>query len=112
MKKTITINNQNFELINNELYFYQVVNNFGYAGRTLYDCYTRPSKTKEEIYKHWMTWFNELKTEEVDWEYTYRIGVKSYNCNFFSLHAYFKYMGSWYYVEITAHHNRAWKLTF
>ena len=76
--KYVTINNERFEVkkVSEEklLSLYREVSL--YNGRTLYDCYVRPSETKKTIYKDWLEWKNNICAE---------FGVRSYSTNFFTL---------------------------
>lgn len=67
--------------------------------KTLWDCYERPSKTKEVIYEDWQNW---LPSKD---DYLY---VRSYNHNFFSLWGVVQHNNIDYYVEIYPTHNDAW----
>lgn len=65
--------------------------------RDIWDCYTRPSQRKENIYRGWADWFITLNS----FDFT----VSSYNCNFFTMEGYFVDNGIEYYAKITASHN-------
>lgn len=96
MKKTITINNQIFELCG-------TTNRCTAKQRDIRDCYARPSETKLRIWRSWETWFLETGIDEY--------GVSSYNRDFFSIEAvyYDKETKETYFLVITKAHNRAWK---
>ena len=74
-------------------------NKYMLCGRTLYDCYNRPSLTKENIWNYWLNWA--LETPNV-----YDLGVRGYNCHFFSLD--FRYVDEngteWYGIITHARH--------
>lgn len=73
-----------------------------YAGRTIYDCYDRPSHAKQSIYDSWLNWYTEDTQDRVDY-----FGVSGYNCMSFSLQAI--YYGDYgiYLLSITKAHNTA-----
>ena len=70
--------------------------------RTIWDCYNRPSATKENIYRNWENWAyqNNLAL----------FGVRSYNCNVFTLECVYITAndGNLYYLEITPCNHRAY----
>lgn len=70
--KTITIDNVTFEIVKKDFDLH--------AGRTLFDCYVRPSDRKMHIYREWE---NYVFTSEYALEETF--GVTSYSCHFFTL---------------------------
>lgn len=63
------------------------------AGKTIYDCYTRPSTRKMYIWEYWNNWF----IDQEAWLY----GVKSYNSNIFTITGMINHKGTLYYVVIT-----------
>ena len=112
--KKVDINGRTFELAKDTRNFYEVINNFRYDGRTIYDCYKKCSHIKELIYALWKNWINDtcMKCEIEDWEYHFKMGVQSYNYNMFTLAMIVNWKDEWYYLYITPSHNRAWRLTF
>lgn len=106
MKKrytTITINGKNFELdtketVKNPIIFY----------KSVYDVYSRCSRTKEDIWEHWAYWFNECNS--------HMYGVTSHNSNFFTISGCVTWIDEEtgeaveYFLVITAAHNRAWRV--
>lgn len=75
----------------------------GNAYRSIWDCYERPSRTKEEIYIEWRDWF--LNAENV-----FSFGVHAHSCFMFTLAAILydeemqtKPIG---FIHITKDHNR------
>lgn len=71
--------------------------------RTIWDCYSNPSDTKEEIYEDWKRWF----IKDCD---SLSFGVKSYNCNFFTIEGLITVDDQMYYIYITRAHNRAYPI--
>ena len=104
MKKwtTLNINGVTFEYntkdtVNNPVIFY----------KSVYDVYGRCSDTKKRIWEDWASYFNNLNC--------HMYGVTSHNCNFFSIAARFTWIDEnnqpvEYYAEITASHNRLWRV--
>lgn len=70
--------------------------------RTLWDCYKRPSATKESIFRKWQKW-------AVD-NNICLFGVRGYNSNTFTLEGTYITAndGNLYYIEITPCHNRVY----
>lgn len=99
MKQYLTIGNVNFEVQKKH-----VEKGVGerMKQRTLWDCYDRPSATKEEIYRKWQSWAYQNNIT--------LFGVRSYNCNVFTLEgAYITANdGNLYYIEITPCYHRAY----
>lgn len=95
MKQSITINNRDFNL--NGIIAINSVKNMKY--KTLYDCYDRPSATKQQIYDDWLNWL----PNKDDIMY-----IRSYNTNFFTLWADVEWEGKEYYLEIYPTRNEAW----
>lgn len=77
----VLLNGRSFKVLNNLKSGKYMLENIetpckGY--NTIWDAYTRPSTTKESIWKDWIEWFND----------TFQRGemvVCSKNCNFFSI---------------------------
>ena len=69
--------------------------------RGLYDCYSRPSDTKIEIWEQWKRWFFDMDS--------YDVWVESYNTNFFTIAGTIEWKGGKYFIYITPAHNRMWK---
>lgn len=99
MKEFMEINGKTFEVMKKKVDLTAFNNR---TIRTLYDCYSRPSATKERIYDDWGAWYsNTLGVHD--------LSVRSYNCNFFTLEATYHTNGKIYYVEITPTHNRLYE---
>lgn len=98
VKKTIIINEKTFELktgcgVRN---YYRYL----YPNRSLWECYNRPSRTKEEIYEEWAKWAMDTGIDD--------FGVSSYNSQFFTLTGlYYADDGNTYFIRITPAHNYA-----
>lgn len=97
--KTITINGREFELYVPTKHIPNKDNLERYAGRSITDCYDRPSKTKSEIYYDWLQWAINSNVE--------MFGVSSYNSNIFTLQGYIEMDGKKYILSITKCHNIA-----
>lgn len=97
--KTITINNEHFELGKSMT----MLDMPEISRRDIDDVYARPSMTKVHIYNEWSNWF--LNNDGY-------CGVKSYNSNFFTINGFVvdKESGKRYYCYITASHNRAYEI--
>lgn len=94
-KKTITIDNEIFELkVGN---YNDVIRLDYYAYRTLYDCYNNPSSIKKAIYDEWRKWAYDNDVE--------KFGVSSYNCHFFTLQGLIKIDSRYFIIRITPSHN-------
>ena len=63
------------------------------SGRTLKECYTKPSATKQEIFNEWLKWSEENNVQ--------CFGVCSYNTNIFTLDGLIKINDTLYYLYIT-----------
>lgn len=81
--KTITLNGHTFEVHFSK--YTQVENLARYAGRTIYQCYDRPSTTKVSIYKEWEEW---AYLNDVQY-----FGVSSYSGFQFSLQGLVQHLG-------------------
>ena len=94
-RKNITIGNKDFTITNKTTTAVPfIMYRFGkLTERTLNECYTRPSKTKQAIYKEWVQWANENNAK--------RFGVCSYNTNIFTLDGLIKIGTDMYYIYIT-----------
>ena len=98
-KKTITINERTFELVNRQGVYRDL-----YPHRSIWDCYNRPSRTKEEIYEDWLKWAVDTDVES--------FGVCSYNCNFFTLTGlFYNNDDECYFLKITPCHNYATRIS-
>lgn len=97
--KTITINNETFEL-GKPMTFMDMPH---ISMRDLDDCYTRPSMTKVRIFNQWQNWF--INNDGY-------CGVMSYNSNFFTINGLVedKNTNKKYYCYITHAHNRAYEI--
>jgi hypothetical protein len=106
MAKTLTINGVNFEVKTprkNKLSLESVINTLDRnAGRTIYDCYDRPSEVKLSIYNEWLDWYTGCDDDTVDY-----FGVSSYNGFNFSLQALAEVDGYYYLISITKANNTA-----
>lgn len=106
--KTLTINGTNFELKvprKNKVTISEALEYLErYKGRTIYDCYERPSVYKEAIYSDWLCWLR--TTVNVGY-----FGVTGYNCMQFSLGALAWIDDKYYLLRITRDHNIAVELT-
>lgn len=109
--RKIEINGYEFELAKDTRNFYEVINSQNHFGRTLWDCYTRPSHMKELIYALWKNWFDSLEQPQPHM-YAHRMGVYSYNTNVFTLSMLIQVDGKYYFLKITPSHNYATELTF
>ena len=97
-RNTIQIGNKTFTVQHSK---YAKVSNLLYAsGRTLDDCYTRPSATKQSIYWDWLMWANDNNVQY--------FGVRSYNSNMFTLQGMVEIDGLYYILEITPTRNTAY----
>lgn len=70
--------------------------------RTIFECYDKPSSTKQSIYNNWEKWFI--------YNGILNFGVESYNCNFFTLGSVCVYDGKRYYLYITRSYNRCYEI--
>lgn len=94
-RKTIEINDRTFELRTEHSCYRNL-----YAGRSVWDCYDRPSRTKEDIYNDWLKWAVDADVDS--------FGVSSYNCHLFTLSGiYHAPNGDSYFIRITPAHNYA-----
>ena len=96
--KEIYLNGHRFEVKRSK--YANVESLSRYAGRTIYDCYSRPSSTKLSIYKEWKEWayLNDIMY----------FGVRSYNINMFTLQGLVEYNENTYMLDITPSHNYAY----
>lgn len=98
MSKSIKIGNKTFSVHRSK---YTNPNRLAYyEGRTLTDCYTKPSATKISIYNEWLHW-------AVDNNITH-FGLSSYNSNVFSLQGLATVDGVDYVLIITPSSNKAY----
>ena len=70
-----------------------------YHGRTLYDCYNKPSTTKENIWDFWVNECRRLNPKESMDATLHNIHVVSYNCMMFTIG--FEDDENWYYITPT-----------
>lgn len=97
MSKSIKIGNKIFSVHRNK---YTNPNILAYyEGRTLTDCYTKPSATKISIYNEWLHWAVENGITH--------FGVRSYNTNIFTLQGLATVDGVDYVLNITPTSNKA-----
>lgn len=99
MSKYMDINGERFQVIKPRNHKPALAN--PYFMRDLWDCYERPSGTKEAIYNEWYDWY---KTDDRLSEF----GVTSYNTFSFTLGCVFDdpETGVAGYISITPAHNR------
>lgn len=95
---TITLNGHSFEVHKSK--YAKVENLARYAGRSLYDCYEKPSTAKQEIYKEWLEW--------VWLNGVMYFGVQSYSSHMFTLQGLVEHCGHTYILHITPAHNYAY----
>lgn len=97
--KTITINGREFELYVPIKHIPNKDDLERYAGRSIRDCYDRPSDTKSKIYYNWLQWAIDSNVE--------LFGVSSFNVFGFTLQGYIEMDGKKYILSITKCHNIA-----
>ena len=106
MTKYMTINGVKFELIKTPK-TKDLIAHWRYAGRTLNDCYEKPSQIKREIYDEWLEWYYGA-------DYVQAFGVASYNGFNFTIGALLigENMAGFPigYIQITKTHNRIYML--
>lgn len=95
---SITLNGERFEVHRSK--YAKVENLARYAGRTIYQCYERPSTAKVHIYKEWEEW---AYLNDVQY-----FGVSSYSGFQFSLQGLVEHEGKTYLLSITKSHNYAY----
>ena len=91
MAKTIVLNGIHFEVHKSKAISTTFLQE--YAGRTIYDCYSKPSYSKECIYKMWEEW---AYLNDVEY-----FGVSGYNGFQFTLQGLVKHDGHTYILHIT-----------
>ena len=99
-RQTITLNGHRFEVQKSK--YAKVENLARYSGRTIYDCYERPSTAKVAIYREWEEW---AYLNDVQY-----FGVSYYNCSHFSLQGLVEHSGKLYILRITSCHNIAYEI--
>lgn len=72
-------------------------------GRTIYDCYSKPSSKKVSIYNEWLHW-------AINNNVIY-FGVASYNCNIFTLQGIITIDDDDYLVYITPSYNTLYPIS-
>lgn len=98
MSKSIKIGNETFSVHRSK---YTNPNRLTYYdGRTLADCYTKPSFAKLSIYNEWLKWSVENNINH--------FGVSSYNTFGFSLQGLATVNGVDYVLSITPSSNKAY----
>lgn len=105
--KTIEIEGKIFELcgvVDSERAVKRIMGN---SGRTVADCYERPSEVKKSIERDWRRWFADSPALR-------HMGVESYNCMMFTLTGVYRIemMDEEYLLYITPAHNRAYRIIF
>lgn len=98
MSKTIVLNGVTFEVIKSKVERTTFLHE--YSGRTLDDCYAKPSYSKQYIYKMWEEWayLNDVKY----------FGVSGYNGFQFTLQGMIEHCGNTYVLHITKSRNIAY----
>lgn len=76
---------------------------------SLLDCYAKPSQCKRNIYAWWRSWFEQIVDNDGVTSAVFS-GVRSYNCNMFTLGGTIERYGVRYIVDITKYHNRLYKV--
>lgn len=94
----IRLNGHSFEVHRSK--YAKVENLARYAGRTIWECYDRPSTTKVSIYKEWLDW---AVLNDVQY-----FGVSSYSGFQFSLQGLVEHEGKMYLLAITKSANKAY----
>ena len=102
MLKTIVLNGKTFTVVKSKNTDVLIENLKRYAYRSIYDCYTNPSRVKVDIYKDWEIWsfLNDVKY----------FGVSGYNGYQFSLQGLVEHLGHSYILRITANNKVAYIL--
>lgn len=98
MKNTITLNGHTFTVHRSKYVNMDILHR--YSGRTLDDCYARPSYSKQYIYKMWEEW-----AHLNDVEY---FGVSGYNGFQFTLQGLVHQNNHTYILHITKSGNKAY----
>lgn len=98
MKKTIVLNGITFEVHKSKAISTTSLKE--YAGRTIHDCYTRPSYSKEYIYKMWEEW---AYLNDVEY-----FGVSGYNGFQFTLQGLVHHERNTYILHISKTTNKAY----
>ena len=96
--KTITLNGVQFEVHKSKAT--STVFMERYAGRSLTDCYERPSYSKQYIYKMWEEW---AYLNDVEY-----FGISGYNGFQFTLQGMVEHEGKTYILHITKSANKAY----
>ena len=73
-----------------------------YAGRTLIDCYERPSYSKQYIYNNWLEWACRNEVQQ--------FGISGYNGFQFTLQGKIELDGKTYILHITKTANKAYEI--
>lgn len=94
----LVLNGQEFSVHRSK--YAKVDNLFRYSGRTIYDCYDRPSTTKVSIWKEWEEW---AYLNDVAY-----FGVSSYSGWQFSLQGLVYHNDKCYILSITKSANKAY----
>ena len=97
--EAITLNGKYFTLDTKET----VLTSKSISRRTVDDCYSRPSSTKQQIFDSWFNWFIENGGY---------CGVASYNCNFFTIEGYVfdSETNEEYFCYITHANHKCWRV--
>lgn len=96
---TKDINGMTFEIIKPRTHYeYHVLHGIG-ANDEIFKHYTKPSTTKQEIWKNWVQWANDTKG-------VVGLHISGANCNTFSIKGWYIEENKTYYIYITKGHNR------
>lgn len=111
MSKIITIGSIDFELtVPRKSNYNEWLKLFSLDGyKSINDCYSNPSQIKRNVYAWWRSYFASLDNC-LGISFKQFCGVKSYNCNFFTLQAIVTWWEEDYIMEITPFHNRIIKV--
>ena len=96
--KTIEINGVTFEVHKSKAVSTVFLDR--YAGRTINDCYERPSYSKTYIYNNWLEWATNAGVEQ--------FGISGYNGFQFTLQGKIEIDGITYILHITKSANKAY----
>lgn len=76
--------------------------------KSLQDCYTKPSSSKQFIFNKWFNWWSECCTtgliQDRHW-----LGVTSFNCRMFTIGAVFEYNNIRYIMHVTKSSNKLYQ---
>ena len=96
---TKDINGMTFEIIKPRTpHLYHILYGIG-TNDEIFKHYTKPSTTKQEIWKQWVQWANNTKG-------VVGLHISGANCNTFSIKGWYIEYNKIYYIYITKSHNR------